>query len=124
MKTKTKNKLYQDETLNRIAVENNWGRVFGEETMLRMLKNAPDEKTFIEDINFELNDYWTMKTIQIEADEDTKALLKYAGVKRVHSGWYTVKYNGVALDLSTVKSAKRNPKGEIIQWSVHTVIKL
>ena len=57
MKTKTKNKLYQDETLNRIAVENNWGRVFGEETMLRMLKNAPDVKTFIEDINFELNDY-------------------------------------------------------------------
>lgn len=57
MKTKTENKLYQDETLNRLAVENNWGRVFGEETMLRMLKNAPDEKTFIEDINFELNDY-------------------------------------------------------------------
>ncbi len=57
MKTKTENKLYQDETLNRLAVENNWGRVFGEETMLRMLKNALDEKTFIEDINFELNDY-------------------------------------------------------------------
>ena len=55
--TKQENKLYQDATLSRLAVENNWGRVFGEETMLQMLKNAPDEKTFIDDINFELNDY-------------------------------------------------------------------
>ncbi len=55
-----------------------------------------------------------MKTIQIEASEDTKALLRYAGVKRVHTGWYTVHYNGVALDLSTIISAKRNRKGEII----------
>ena len=53
----TQTKLYQDATLNRLAVENNWGRVFGEETMLKMLKNAPDEKTFVEDINFELSDY-------------------------------------------------------------------
>jgi len=61
-----------------------------------------------------------MKSIQIEArwfwdGENTSTILKAAGVKRVHAGWYTVKYNGVKLDASTIISAKRNRKGEINQ---------
>lgn len=59
-----------------------------------------------------------MKTMQIDADslqerESNRALIRAAGVKRIHGGWYTVKYNGVHLDCSTVMNAKRNPKGQI-----------
>lgn len=60
-----------------------------------------------------------MKTIQIESNVDlgdsisNNNLLKSAGVKRIHSGWYSVKFNGVALDKSTIVSAKRNKSGLI-----------
>lgn len=55
-----------------------------------------------------------MKKIQIEAGRfDNDALLRQAGVKRIHAGWYTVWYNGVVLDGSNVNSAKRNRNGEI-----------
>ena len=55
-----------------------------------------------------------MKTIQLEAGQfDNNELLKSAGVRRVHAGWYTVSYNGVQLDKSTICSAKRNRKGQI-----------
>ncbi len=60
-----------------------------------------------------------MKTIQIEAHKDlgdnypNNAVLRDAGVKRIHSGWYTVSYNGITLDRSTVGKARRNRKGEI-----------
>lgn len=60
-----------------------------------------------------------MKTIQIEANKNlgdsvtNNEILKAAGVKRIHSGWYSVTCNGVQLDRSTVVSAKRNAKGEI-----------
>lgn len=58
-----------------------------------------------------------MKTIQIEANVElgdattNNEILRAAGVTKIHSGWYTVTYNGVTLDRSTVCSAKRNPKG-------------
>lgn len=52
------------------------------------------------------------KKIQIYS-EDNKAILKMAGVQRVHKGWYTVIYNGAVLDKSTVISAVRNKNGEI-----------
>ena len=56
-----------------------------------------------------------MKTIQIESGEfDSDDLLRIVGIKRIHGGWYTVKYNGVKLDASTIVSAKRNRKGEIV----------
>ena len=60
-----------------------------------------------------------MKTIQIEANknlgcsETNNEIIKAAGVKRIHGGWYTVQYNGVSLDTSTVVSGKRNAQGEI-----------
>ncbi len=55
-----------------------------------------------------------MKTIQIESGAlDNNNLLRLAGVKRIHSGWYIVQYNGAKLDASTVVRAKRNRKGEI-----------
>ena len=60
-----------------------------------------------------------MKTIQIEANKDYRDsvtnndILHAAGIRRIHSGWYTVRFNGVRLDCSTVVSAKRNAKGEI-----------
>ena len=55
-----------------------------------------------------------MKTIQIESGEfDNNDLLRIAGIKRIHAGWYTVKYNGVKLDASTIASAEYNPDGEI-----------
>jgi hypothetical protein len=59
-----------------------------------------------------------MKTIQIESrwlcdGQWTNDLLKAAGVQRIHSGWYTVTYDGVALDESTIRRAKRNRNGEI-----------
>ena len=54
------------------------------------------------------------KTIQIEAHAfDSNDLLRAAGVKRIHKGWYTVVYNGVGLDSSTIVGASRNAKGEI-----------
>ena len=57
-----------------------------------------------------------MKTTQIESGEfDNNDLLRIVGIKRVHPGWYTVKYNGVKLDASSIVSAKRNRKGEINQ---------
>ena len=40
-------------------------------------------------------------------------LLKAAGIKRIHAGWYTVTYRGPKLDYGTITNAKRNPKGEI-----------
>ena len=56
-----------------------------------------------------------MKTIQIEAHKmDNNELLYSAGIKRIHPGWYSVRYNGVKLDTSTICSAKRNKGGEII----------
>ena len=57
-----------------------------------------------------------MKTTQIESGEfDNNDLLRIVGIKRIHAGWYTVKYNGVKLDASTIVSAKRNRKGRINQ---------
>jgi hypothetical protein len=59
------------------------------------------------------------ETIQIEANKNlgdsvtNNDILRAAGVKKIHSGWYTVMYNGVSLDCSTVVSSKRNKKGEI-----------
>ena len=60
-----------------------------------------------------------MKTIQIEikknhVQEEYRKFLKEVGIKRVHSGWYTVDYNGVDLDCSNIISAKRNKFGMII----------
>lgn len=54
-----------------------------------------------------------MKTIQIEATRENKELLRAAGVKRIHSGWYTVTFNGVSADNSTVCGARRNRGGVI-----------
>ncbi len=64
-----------------------------------------------------------MKTIQIEAHQEigslprNNELLKSGGVKRIHNGWYTVTYNGVNCDCSTVVSAKRNKNGQIAHKS-------
>ncbi len=60
-----------------------------------------------------------MKTMQLEAHKEDGSLprndqLIYSGrVKRIHSGWYTVWYNGVNLDCTTVTRAKRNRLGKI-----------
>jgi len=55
-----------------------------------------------------------MKTTQIEANDfGNRELLRFAGVKRIFPGWYTVHFRGVSLDKSTICGAKRNPKGEI-----------
>jgi len=60
-----------------------------------------------------------MKTLQIEAHKDlgdrhsNNELLKAAGIKRIHFGWYTLYYNGVQPDPSNVTNAIRNPKGEL-----------
>ena len=68
-----------------------------------------------------------MKTIQLEAkkgvynydqigrgETTVGDILRAGGVKRIRAGWYTVTYNGVSLDRSTVCHATFNPKGEII----------
>ena len=60
-----------------------------------------------------------MKTIQIEANMNlgdgatNNEILKAGGVQRIHGGWYTVQFNGVILDRSTVVGAKRNRQGAI-----------
>jgi len=55
-----------------------------------------------------------MKTIQLEAGKsDNNEILRSAGVKAIHQGWYSVQYRGISLDKSTVCGAKRNKKGEI-----------
>jgi hypothetical protein len=55
-----------------------------------------------------------MKTMQINAlTHGNPELLRAAGIKRIHPGWYTVTYRGPKLDSGTITSAKRNPKGEI-----------
>lgn len=55
-----------------------------------------------------------MNTIQIEANKsNNNEILKSAGVRRIHNGWYSVDYRGIVLDRSTVCNAKRNRKGEI-----------
>lgn len=55
------------------------------------------------------------QSIQIEAHKlsDADEILKAAGVKRIHSGWYTVWFNGVVPDTTNVTRAVRNRKGEI-----------
>ena len=40
-------------------------------------------------------------------------MLNLVGIERIHNGWYTVKYNGIKLDKSTIFSAKYNKGGEI-----------
>lgn len=57
-----------------------------------------------------------MSRAQIHSQFDTENLLRFAGVRRVHYGWYTVEYRGPVLDRSTVCSARRNPKGELRAW--------
>ena len=55
-----------------------------------------------------------MKTIQVEAHKlDNNGLLRSAGVKRIHPGWYTVTYIGATPDPSTVIRATRNRGGRI-----------
>jgi len=60
-----------------------------------------------------------MKTIQIEAHSvygdgyDADEVLRDAGVKRIHDGWYTVRYEGATLDRTTVRWALRNRNGKI-----------
>lgn len=55
-----------------------------------------------------------MKALQIQANDfNNNSLLRYAGVKKIHSGWYTVNYRGVSLDKSTICAAKRNKLGKI-----------
>lgn len=60
-----------------------------------------------------------MKTIQLQAHADlsdglpNNVVLRAAGVRRIHRGWYTVKHCGRRLDLSTVVSARRNPYGQL-----------
>jgi hypothetical protein len=62
-----------------------------------------------------------MNTIQIKSNTDlndgkpNNELLRAAGVKRIHPGWYTVEFRGGDLDRSTVCGAKRNLKGGIKQ---------
>lgn len=46
-------------------------------------------------------------------DSDTVEILRGAGVKRIHPGWYTVRYQGISLDPSTVRGARRNRRGQI-----------
>lgn len=41
---------YDDETLNRIANERRWGRVFGEKSMLDIMSECCDEAQFIETV--------------------------------------------------------------------------
>lgn len=52
-----------------------------------------------------------MNTIQILGLHNID-LLRAAGVKRIHPGWYTVTYRGI-LDRSTICNARYNRKGEI-----------
>jgi hypothetical protein len=57
-----------------------------------------------------------MNTLQIHSSQfDNAELLKYAGVKRIHDGWYTVQYRGVTLDKSIICAAKRNKNGQL-KW--------
>lgn len=61
-----------------------------------------------------------MKIIQIESgvkytNGDNDELLYAAGVKRISRGWYSLCYNGVIPDCSTVVWAKRNRGGKIKQ---------
>ena len=42
-----------------------------------------------------------MQSIQIQSGPDINPLLRAAGVKRIHAGWYTVQFNGVLPDNST-----------------------
>ena len=55
-----------------------------------------------------------MKTTQPEANAlFNNILLRAAGVRRIHPGWYTVHYRGAVLDCNTICAARRNRKGEI-----------
>lgn len=58
-----------------------------------------------------------MNTLQFFYDKnqnsDEGALLRAAGLKRLHEGWYSVQYRGVKLDKSTICAAKRNKNGQI-----------
>ena len=59
------------------------------------------------------------KTIQVQANVDlgtavsNNQLIRAGGVARIHNGWYTITYNGVRPDCSTVVSARRNKKGQL-----------
>lgn len=53
--------------------------------------------------------------IQLQAHAlNNNDILRAAGVKRIHDGWYTVHYNGVKFDKSTIIGAKRNHLGRIL----------
>lgn len=61
------------------------------------------------------------QSIQIEAhrcpaigERHSNDQLRAAGVRRIHRGWYTLTWTGVVADPSTVTSAQRNRRGEII----------
>lgn len=55
------------------------------------------------------------RTLQIDSSApDSLPILRAAGVRRIHPGWYTVHYRGPVLDRSTVCQATRNPKGLIL----------
>jgi len=50
MTIKEKEKHYDNEELNRIAVDRQWGRVFGEKTMLEIMAESTSEAEFIQEI--------------------------------------------------------------------------
>lgn len=55
------------------------------------------------------------RALQIDSSApDSLPILRAAGVRRIHPGWYTVHYRGPVLDRSTVCQATRNPKGRIL----------
>jgi len=43
-------------------------------------------------------------------------ILRRCGVKRIHIGWYTIRYNGATLEDSTIAFASRNPEGRVVNW--------
>lgn len=59
-----------------------------------------------------------LKTIQVQTnnkfgDLTINNLLKSAGVKRIHNGWYSLWYDGMSPNYLNVVKAKRNPSGKI-----------
>lgn len=61
-----------------------------------------------------------LKTIQVHSEKscanfNVRKLLKSAGIKKIHRGWYSLWYDGMIPNSYNVVKAKRNFGGKIKQ---------
>lgn len=57
--------------------------------------------------------FHSISEIQLDGSNPENRELLSTCKKRIHPGWYSVRYRGICLEPGSILSVKYNPKGEI-----------